>query len=76
MAKIPKISGNVMIKYLIKKEFSVTGRTGSHTKLRHNNLVAIVPAGNKIIKPGLLLGILADINMTREEFMSDYNKIM
>ncbi len=61
-----------MIKYLGRKGFNVTGRTGSHVKLQHSTSVVIVPAGNKILKPGLLLGILTDIGMSRDEFMDDY----
>ncbi len=73
MTKIPRISGNVMIKYLTRKGFSITSRKGSHVTLRKNNTFTTVPAGNNILKIGLLLGILGDAMINREEFVNDYN---
>jgi len=73
MAKIPKVSGNTMIKYLIKKGFSIKGREGSHVTLVCGNVFTTVPAGNAALKTGLLLGILGDAMISREEFVGDYN---
>lgn len=73
MTRIPRISGNTMIKYLIKKEFTISTRKGSHVTLRHNNIFTTVPAGNKILKIGLLLQILTDANIERKEYEADYN---
>jgi len=73
MTKIPRISGNVMIKYLTQKGFSITHRKGSHVTLRKNNTFTTVPAGNNTLKTGLLLGILGDVMISREEFVNDYN---
>ena len=73
MTRITRISGNAMIKYLIKKEFSISTRKGSHVTLRCNNIFTTVPAGNRILKIGLLLQILADASIERKEFEKDYN---
>ena len=73
MTKIPRISGNVMIKYLTKKEFFVINRKGSHVSLTNKNRFTTVPAGNTRLKIGTLLAILQDSMITREEFVKDYN---
>ena len=73
MAKIPKVSGNAMIRYLIKKGFSIKSRKGSHATLRRDNAFTTIPARNNMLKTGLLLGILGDIMMNREEFVNDYD---
>ena len=73
MNKIPRISGNTMIKYLIKKKFLIISRKGSHVTLRQNNFFTTVPAGNKILKIGLQLQILTDVSIDRNEFKKDYN---
>ena len=73
MNRIPRISGNAMIKYLIKREFSITSRKGSHVTLRQKNAFTTVPAGNKILKIGLQLQILTDASIGRNEFEKDYD---
>lgn len=61
-----------MIKYLIKKGFTITNRSGSHVGLKKNHVYTSVPAGNKKMKIGLQLGILGDVMISREEFIDDY----
>lgn len=73
MTKIPRISGNTMIKYLIKKEFSISTRKGSHVTLRCNRIPVTIPAGNKKLKIGLFLGVLNKAKISKEEFISDFN---
>ena len=72
--KIPRISGNAMIKYLLKKEFIIISRTGSHVTLKKNHVYTSVPAGNKILKIGLQLGIQGDAMIGRDEFITDHDR--
>lgn len=72
MTKLSNISGNAMIKYLIKKGFIVKSRKGSHVTLKHNDLFTTVPAGNRMLKTGTLLAILQDVHITRNEFVNDF----
>lgn len=66
-----------MIKYLVKKGFFVTSRTGSHVVLSNRITVTSVPAGNKTLKKGLLLSVLGDAQISRDAFIKDYsNKIV
>ncbi len=72
-SKIPKVSGNEMIKYLIKNGYVVTHRKGSHVTLRNNELFTTIPAKNHKLGIGLLLKILSNITISREEFIEDYD---
>ena len=72
MSKIPKISGNQMIKYLQNKGFIATRRKGSYLTLRKENIFTTVPAGNEILGIGIQHSILSDVDITRGEFVSDY----
>ena len=47
MARFPRVSGNQMTRYLQKKGFAITQRKGSHMTLRNEELVTVMPAGNK-----------------------------
>ena len=58
MPKIQKISGNVMIKYLNHRGFSITRRKGSHVTLRCGNIATTVPAGSSILKIGYVEDII------------------
>ncbi len=73
MTRIPRISGNAMIKYLIRKEFTITSRKGSHVTLRRDHVPVTVPAGNNKLKIGLLLGVLDKAGIGREEFVEDHS---
>ncbi len=72
MTKIPRISGNAMIRYLIRKEFTTTSRKGSHVTLRRDHVPVTVPAGNGKLKVGLLLGVLDKAGIDRKEFVDDH----
>ena len=73
MTRIPRISGNMLIKYLIKKEFSISTRKGSHVTLRRDYISVTIPAGNNKLKIGLLLGVLNKAEINKEKFVNDCN---
>ena len=72
MSKIPRPERNELIRYLIRKGFSTKSQS-SHVKLKQNDVTVIVPAGNKSIKPGLLLKILRTVEISRDEFIADHD---
>ncbi len=75
MGKIPRVSGNQLIKYLVnKKGFQISHRKGSHVSLQHNNKhkFTSIPSKSDELGTGLMLQILDDCGITREEFISDY----
>jgi len=69
---LPLISGREAIKALTKVGFQVTGRKGSHIKLKKKIddkvLVVIVPDHAELAR-GTLKSILNQANLTKEEFL-------
>ena len=72
MAKIPRITGNVLIKYLVRNGFAISTRKGSHVTLRHDHVSVTVPAGNARLKIGLLLGVLGKAGICKEKLVDDF----
>jgi len=72
MPKLPVLSGKEIMKALSKAGFEVSRQRGSHvvmTKVAgEGKLVAVVPM-HKEVDPGTLLAILAQANLTREQFL-------
>lgn len=70
MVKLPKISGKELCKVLLKLGFEKIYGKGSHIRFKHpDGRRTVVPVhGNEDIGPGLLLAILKQINLSREEF--------
>ncbi len=75
MSKLPRVSGNVLIKYLVnKKVFRISRQKGSHVSLRNDELnrFTSVPAKNGELGAGLTKQILDDCGIIRDEFTLDY----
>ena len=75
MSKLPRVSGNVIIKYPInKKEVQISHQKGSHVSLRNYDLnrFTSVPAKNGELGIGLIKQILEDCGITRDDFTLDY----
>ncbi len=70
MAKLPKISGKEMCKVLEKLGFEKVFGKGSHVRFAHKDgRRTVVPVhGNEDLGPGLLLEILKQAGLTREDF--------
>ena len=73
MSKIPSISSSDLIKYLNSKGFFLHHTKGSHHVLRSSDNRFVVVPHRKEIGKGLLLSILAEINISREEFVREWN---
>ncbi|MGI0007651.1 MAG: type II toxin-antitoxin system HicA family toxin [Nitrosotalea sp.] len=75
MTRLPRVTGNQLIKYLInKKGFRKSHQKGSHVSLRNDdsNRFTSVPSKNKELGTGLTSQILDDCGITRNEFTLDY----
>ncbi|MBL8108787.1 MAG: type II toxin-antitoxin system HicA family toxin [Anaerolineales bacterium] len=72
MAKLARLTGQQVIVALRKAGFEVLRIKGSHHFLRHpDGRSTVVPVHrSEIIGPGLMLKILRDCELEREEFMS------
>lgn len=68
MARLGRISGQKLIAALTKADFAVIRIRGSHHFLEHEDgRATVVPVHRgEIIGPGLLLKILRDCELTRE----------
>ena len=72
MSRLPRLRGRKVIRALQKAGFDLVRVRGSHHFMQHaDGRCTVVPvhAGEQI-GPGLLLNIIKDCEMTREEFES------
>lgn len=71
MAKLPNISGKELIAALEKAGFSVIRQKGSHVRMKHedNRVVSIPVHAGKVIGKGLILKILRDADLTKEQLI-------
>ena len=71
MPKLPKVTGKALIKILERLGFSVIRVKGSHHYLSHfDGRATVVPVHTgEDIGTGLLLKILKDCELNREEFI-------
>ncbi len=72
MAKLPSPTGGELIDALQKIGFYVIRQKGSHVRMNHedNRVVSIPVHTQKIIGKGLLLKILRDADLTKDELIS------
>ena len=72
MSKLPVVSSNDLIKYLVnEKGFSYVHTRGDHHIFKSETRRVSIPERKEIGK-GLLLGILAEAEISKEEFMEYY----
>ncbi|MBS3091131.1 type II toxin-antitoxin system HicA family toxin [Candidatus Pacearchaeota archaeon] len=70
MTKLSKVSGKEMCKILEKLGFEKVYGKGSHVRFKHlDGRRTVVPVhGNEDLGPGLLLEILKQVKLSREDF--------
>ena len=71
MSKLPVVSGDDVIKVLLKIGYEIVRQKGSHVRLRNKTdkeKKPITVPKHKEIKPGLLKRILKDANLSVDEF--------
>jgi predicted RNA binding protein YcfA (HicA-like mRNA interferase family) len=71
MSKLKRLSGKDLIKILSRHGFQVIRNKGSHYFLKHSDgRCTTVPVhGNEQIGTGLLLKILRDVDLRREDLL-------
>ena len=72
MSKLPVVSGQDVVRVLTKAGFEVHHQKGSHIILKQTvaPYARLSVPNHKEIKRGLLLSLLRDAGLTREQFMS------
>ncbi len=74
MSKLPVISSREFIKFLTSKGFEYDHTTGSHHVYKLKDRMVTVPERRKgDIGKGLLNGMLAEANLTREDLINWWN---
>lgn len=71
MSKFPSVTGAELIKALGKVGFEVVRIKGSHHRVEHpDGRRSTIPVhGKESLGPGILLKILRDVEMTRDELL-------
>ena len=75
MAKLPRVTGQEMVRFLEKEGFQLVRVRGSHHSLSNGALRTSVPVhGSRPLKVGTLGGILRDIRMLPSEFSIQFKR--
>ena len=69
MSKLPLLSWREVVKALRKAGFKVERQKGSHLILAKNELIVSVPKHEQL-KRGLLMAIIEEAGLTKNEFLS------
>lgn len=68
MPKLPRVSGQEVVRALERLGFGQARQRGSHVVLRRQSAVCVVPMHPEV-KTGTLAGILRQAQITHDEFM-------
>jgi predicted RNA binding protein YcfA (HicA-like mRNA interferase family) len=69
--KLPVVSSRDLIKYIKKKGFEYDHTTGSHHVLKSKESLVTIPERKEIGK-GLLLAILEEAGISRDDFIQEW----
>lgn len=72
MPKLPRVTARKTLSALLKAGFYIHHQTGSHVNLRHNaeeHFHVVIPRHNKELAPKTLKSILAQTEITIEQFI-------
>jgi len=77
MTKLPSLTGKEIVSILKKAGFEAERQRGSHVFLRHSDgRATVVPIHQgETIGIGLLIKILRDVDMTKEEFYKLFKEV-
>jgi predicted RNA binding protein YcfA (HicA-like mRNA interferase family) len=68
MPSLPRVSGALVIRALVKLGFVVVRQRGSHVVLRRGTIGCVVP-NHRELKTGTLAGVLKQAGVSVEELM-------
>lgn len=77
MSKLPKLSGKNLISILEKNGFKTVRIKGSHHFVKHlDGRCSVIPVhSNEDLGPGIIVKILRDLELTKEDLRNLINKI-
>ena len=69
MAKLPHVTGQAMVRFLLRQGFQIVRVRGSHHFMRKSELRTTVPVhGSRSLKIGTLRSILRDVGLSAIDF--------
>jgi len=76
--KLPTVSGEKIVKALIKAGFEIVGRKGSHVRLkkktRERTYIVVVPL-HTVVAKNTLFSIIRQSGMSKDEFIELLKKV-
>lgn len=74
MAKLPRVTGKEMVRFLERQGFALVRVRGSHYFFDRDGVHTTVPVhGNEPLRVGTLRSILRDIDLSPAEFATQLN---
>jgi len=75
--RLPPVSGQKMIKILYLKNFTIVRQRSSHVQMKDSfgRLVTVPVHAGKDVSIGIVVKILRDAEISREEFIELENKV-
>ena len=70
MSKIPNLKPNRLIRAIKRAGFEIKEGTRHTIVIKDDQIITMIPRGSKVLMKGTLSGIIKDLGMTLEEFMS------
>jgi predicted RNA binding protein YcfA (HicA-like mRNA interferase family) len=70
MSRLPRLTGQEVVRALSKAGFEVLRRRGSHVFLKHaDGRATVIPThSGEVLGPGIMSKILRDAKLSQEEF--------
>jgi predicted RNA binding protein YcfA (HicA-like mRNA interferase family) len=70
MSKIPHLKPERVMRAVKRAGFDIREGAKHTVVIKDDGIITMIPRGNKVLKKGTLSGIIKDLGMTLEEFMS------
>lgn len=70
MSKIPHLKSERVVRAIKRAGYEVREGTKHTAVIKGDQIVTIIPRGSKVLKKGTLSGIIKDLGMTLDEFLS------
>ena len=70
MSKIPHLKPERVVRAIKRAGFEVREGAKHTAVIKNDQIVTMIPRGGKVLKKGTLSGIIKDLGMTLDEFLS------
>ncbi len=70
MSKIPHLKPERVVRAIKRAGFEIRGGAKHTAVIKDDQIITMIPRGGHVLKKGTLSGIIKDLGMTLEEFIS------